>query len=235
VGFGTVPRMPRLADGFGLFSSATIEPWFWGRFRGWSTRPNQLAPLRGALFFLALFLADAATGTAARVAALRYMIPPAILGRLSQSDTFTPALFGVGPIWFCCKLLVWPRSPEPGATSRSSFALLMLAVLPALMLSMSPVLILHRLMQGSSRWKLPRAAAPRRPMRRTCAFLYNARPSCTVLNQPCWALALGRTMEIPMKVVAGRGTSDQPGNIDHPMQRCHSLSEPPSGLSAHVC
>jgi hypothetical protein len=98
VGFRTVPLMPQLADGFGLFSSAMIKPWFWGRFRGWSTKPNQLAPLRGALFFLALFLADAATGTAARVAALCCMIPPAILGRLSQSDTFTLALFGAGPI-----------------------------------------------------------------------------------------------------------------------------------------
>jgi hypothetical protein len=148
--------------------------------------------------------------------------------------------FHPGTIWRRADLVLLQTArlvavPVPGATSRSSFALLMLAVLPALMLSMSPVLILHRLMQGSSRWKLPRAAAPRRPMRRTCAFLYSARPSCTVLNQPCWALALGRTMEIPMEVVAGRGTSDQPGNIDHPMQRCHSLSEPPSGLSARVC
>ncbi len=136
---GSISLLAQWANGLGLFSVSIVDPWFWERFRGWSSNPNQLALLCVVQFLVALFLADSARGPFARLGAVLCLIPPAILGRMSGSDTFSLALLFAITLYGVGKIVLWLRFPAAGAPLRASFARLMLVASPLVLLSLAPL------------------------------------------------------------------------------------------------
>jgi hypothetical protein len=129
------------ANGIGLFGVPGIDPWFWERFRGWSSNPNQLAILCLIIVLVAFYLADAATSVGTRLAAMLLMIPPRIVGRMSRSDAFMLALAVALAVWFAVKLIVWLHDDRLGLSLRASFARLALLAAPVLLLCLAPLVV----------------------------------------------------------------------------------------------
>jgi hypothetical protein len=138
-GFGTASLAFQVAGGWGLFDIAPIEPWYWDRFRGWSTNPQQLALLCAVLGLLALHLADAATRIGERSAAIACAILPVYVGGLTKSDSFSVVLVIAGPIFVTLKLREWLHPFEPKLTFRSAFAWIVILALPLLVISAVPL------------------------------------------------------------------------------------------------
>jgi hypothetical protein len=136
---GAMSLGSQFANVLGVFGIAGIDPWFWERFRGWSSNPNQLALLCVVLSLVALYLADTVANLGPRLGAICCIVPPVVLGRLSQSDTFTLAVFAAALIYVAGKLVVWLRSGGHDLSLRSSLARLTILALPLVLLSVSPL------------------------------------------------------------------------------------------------
>jgi hypothetical protein len=134
---GSATLALQLAHAWGWFGLG-IDPWYWDRFRGWSDNPNQLAILCTVLGLLSLHLADVATSTAARIAAIGTMVLPIYVGRLTKGDTFILVLVAAGPIFIALKLRTWLLSHQSGLTVRSASAWIAILALPLLLASAAP-------------------------------------------------------------------------------------------------
>ncbi len=139
VAFGSLFLAPQLAAAGGFVDLPLLHPWFEDRFRGWSDNPNQLGLTCAMLVFLALHLADAASGRAERIAALACTILPFFVGRLTKEDTFTFALIAAGPVFMVMKLRSWWASSERRLTLRSAMALIALAGGLLMLVSITPI------------------------------------------------------------------------------------------------
>src|SRR5205085_11792198 len=53
---GSVSLALQVANGWGVFESSRVDPWYWDRFRGWSANPNQLAVVCTLLAMLSFSL-----------------------------------------------------------------------------------------------------------------------------------------------------------------------------------
>ena len=207
------------ANGIGLIRIPGIDPWFWERFRGWSDNPNQLSILCVIVLLVALHLADTATSLSTRLAAILLMIPPLVVGRMSQSDTFMLALAAALLVWLAMKLIVWHHGERRELSLRASFARLALMAAPVLLLCLAP-LALSRVEDAQ-------------------AFLigfakHNGAEATDEANlrMTLWRQAIDRGLEsgmlglgpgphlqIPPSIVAGRvSTGAEPVKIGHPTQ-----------------
>jgi hypothetical protein len=138
---GAVSLSLQLANGIGLLQVPGIDPWFWERLRGWSDNPNQLALVCLVVALLAWYLADTSASFGVRLAAIVLLIPPIVVGRMSQSDTFTLALAISLPIWIAARLINWVQNDPHESSLRGSTARLLLVALPVLLLSVTPVVL----------------------------------------------------------------------------------------------
>ncbi|MFC5068625.1 O-antigen ligase family protein [Flaviflagellibacter deserti] len=127
----------QVAGGFDVIDIGTIDPWYWERFRGWSSNANQLALLCVVLALLSLHLAEVASRTGERIAAIACAIVPVYVGRLSMSDSFALVLLFSVPIFLALKLRTWTREGRP--TFRSAFAWIVILALPAVVVSVVPL------------------------------------------------------------------------------------------------
>jgi hypothetical protein len=135
---GSATLALQLVQAWGWIGKGSIDPWYWDRFRGWSENPNQLAILCAVLGLLSLHLADVASSTAARIAALGAAVLPIYVGRLTKGDTFSLVLIAAGPIFVALKLRTWLLSHQPGLTVRSAGAWIAVLALPLLLVSVVP-------------------------------------------------------------------------------------------------
>jgi len=216
---GAASLAAQFANGIGLIAVPDVDPWFWERFRGWSSNPNQLSILCGVVLLVALHLADTAANLWTRLAAIVCMIPPFVLGRMSQSDTFTLAVVAALPIWCVSKLFVWLRTEQPDLSPRASLAWLGLLATPLLLLCLAPL----ALSQAGDAQDLVRVVAKNNG---------TEAEGEAKLRMTLWGQAITRGVEsgllglgpgphlqIPPEIVAGRDSmSSQLTNIEHPTQ-----------------
>lgn len=135
---GSASLALQVVQAWGWVGMGSIEPWYWNRLRGWSENPNQLAILCAVLGLLSLHLADVATSSAARVAAIAAAILPVYVGRLAKGDTFSLVLVAAGPIFIALKLRTWLLSHQSRLTVRSACAWIAVLSLPLLLTSVVP-------------------------------------------------------------------------------------------------
>jgi hypothetical protein len=205
-------------NGMGLVRIPGIDPWYWERFRGWSDNPNQLSFLCLMIVLVAWHLADTAATLTARLASILLMIPPLVVGRMSQSDTFMLALAAALPVWIAAKLIVWVQNDRPELSLRASIAQLVLVAVPILLLCVAPLVLSGADAKGF-----------------VMGFAKNGGAQAageTNLRMTLWRQAIERGIEsgmlglgpgphlqIPPTIVAGRvSEGTQPANLDHPSQ-----------------
>ncbi len=136
---GALCLLPQLAVGWDLIELPALDSWLGDRLQGWSTNPNQLAFLCAVLVLLSLHLADTAKRPGGRVAALLYIVPAVLVGRLTKTDTFTFALLGAVPIFFVMKLRFWLVASGSRFSFRASLAWIALIAIPLLLASAAPL------------------------------------------------------------------------------------------------
>jgi hypothetical protein len=209
----------QFANGIGLIDVPGIDPWFWERFRGWSSNPNQLSILCGVVLLVALHLADTAANLRTRLAAIVCMIPAFVLGRMSQSDTFTLAVVAGVPVWCIGKLFIWLQTEQDEVSPRASLAWLALLATPVLLLCLAPL-------------ALSKAGDAQDLVRMVAKNNGTEAEGEANLRMTLWGQAITRGVEsgmlglgpgphlqIPPEVLAGRDAmSSQPTNIEHPTQ-----------------
>ena len=135
---GAACLVPQLMAGWDLIELPAIEPWFGDRFEGWSNNPNQLAFLCAILALVSLHLADTADRPGKRVAALLYMVPAIVVGRLTKTDTFTFSLLGAVPIYVTLKMRFWLGASGPRLSFRTAFAWIAVVTIPLMLISAAP-------------------------------------------------------------------------------------------------
>jgi hypothetical protein len=216
---GAVSLSLQLANGIGLLQVPGIEPWFWERLRGWSDNPNQLALVCLVVALLAWYLADTAASFGDRLAAILALIPPIVVGRMSQSDTFTLALAISLPVWIAAKLIIWVRNDPRESSLRGSIARLLLVALPVLLLSVTPVVLSRA--EAVSGFVLGLAkhagaeAADEANLRMTLWHQAIQRG----VGSGMLGLGPGPHLQIPASIVAGHmNAGAHITNIDHPAQ-----------------
>lgn len=136
---GSATLALQVVQAWGWIGMGSIDPWYWDRMRGWSENPNQLAILCAVLGLLSLHLADVATSTPARIAAIGSAVLPIYVGRLTKADTFGLVLVMAGPIFIALKLRTWLLSRQPALTVRSASAWIAIVALPLLLASVVPL------------------------------------------------------------------------------------------------
>jgi hypothetical protein len=218
VTLGTVSLALQLANGFDVYSISSIDPWFWERFRGWSSNPNQLSQFCGSVFLVALFLADSAAGHAARHLAICCMIMSFILGRLSGSDTFTLALIATTPCFFVFKVATWLRTSGRGTPGRASLAWLAVIAFPLLLLSAIPLTL--TIASDSKQLAMGLAKNGGTEVEQEADIRVSLWSGAIVRGIKSGMLGLGPGphLEIPASIVAAHTNSEQLANIDHPVQ-----------------
>jgi O-antigen ligase len=170
------------------------------------------------IVLMAWYLADTATNLRARIAAIVFMIPALVLGRMSKSDTFMLALAAALPVWIAAKLIIWVHDDRLELSLRASIARLVLVAAPVLLLCAAPLVL--------SRAEVVKGFA--------IGFAKNAGAEAAEeanLRMTLWHQAMERGFEsgmlglgpgphlqTPAAIVAGRVSGTQPVNIVHPTQ-----------------
>jgi len=129
----------QLANAWGLINIASVDPWWWDQFRGWSANPHQLAVLCTVLGIVSLHLAETATRLGTRIAAVACAIVPICAAKLTKSDSFSLILVTAGPIFMAFKFRIWLVSRTPRITFRSAFAWIVVLALPVAVVSAAPL------------------------------------------------------------------------------------------------
>jgi hypothetical protein len=86
--FANLALAIQLSFGFGMFNATEVHPWYWDRFQGWSTNPNQLALYCAIYCPIALHLAVTSRRWSTAVLAASGLFLPILTGLLTKSDTF---------------------------------------------------------------------------------------------------------------------------------------------------
>jgi hypothetical protein len=86
--FASVSLAIQITIAYAFPWSIASQAWFWDRFQGWSTNPNQLALYCAAYWPIALHLFVTSVTRRAKLAAFAGMIMPIAAGILTRSDTF---------------------------------------------------------------------------------------------------------------------------------------------------
>lgn len=134
IGFWIFAMAAQLALGWGYVHIASVDPWYWDRFRGWSENPNQLAIYCAVLTPISLHMALTAKGFSRFVAAFS-CVATFVVGRLTKSDTYLISMSLSIPLFVALRLRSWLMSPEHRLSLR--FAIAMLAVVAFVPLSLS--------------------------------------------------------------------------------------------------
>jgi hypothetical protein len=135
--FWNIGLVLQIAAGWGLIALPSVDPWYWDRFRGWSENPNQIALICAVLAPLSLHVAVSSKGLG-RVAGLFSCLLTLIMGRLTKSDTFLVSMAVVTGLFMILRLRSWLSSPEYRHSLRFAIAVLGVAVIVPLSLSLAP-------------------------------------------------------------------------------------------------
>jgi len=202
---------------WGVVSIASIDPWFWDRFRGLSENPNQLAILCAVLGLLCLHLADVAANAPARIVAVGAAVLPIYVGRLTKSDTFGLVLVVAGPIFVALKVRSWLWSHSARPTARSAFAWIAILALPLALVSAAP--FGYSLKTGAEALALDMAKGSEEDTENTAQLrLENWRLAFDRgVESAMLGLGPGPHLPIPRSILAGRDDpTGEPKYLAHP-------------------
>lgn len=214
---GSATLALQAVQAWGWVGIGSIDPWYWDRFRGWSENPNQLAILCAVLGLLSLHLADVATSTAARIAAIGTAVLPIYVGRLTKADTFSLVLVAAGPIFIALKLRTWLFSHQPRLTVGSACAWIAILALPLLLASVVP--FAGSLAVEAQGFIGDMAKGDQQDTRKTAQIRLEAWRQAIDrgLESGMLGLGPGPHLPIPPSIRAGRqDSSGEPANLEHP-------------------
>lgn len=215
--FGSVALALQVAIGWQLLGILPIQPWYWERFRGWSSNPNQLALLCVVLGPLALHLAETTARPGARWIAVLCMILPIYVGRMTGSDTFTLALAASGPIFVAVKLRAWLRRSERRRAVQSELAWIIVLGLPLMLVSLAPLVFVATADAGIFARDLAKNGG--KDLRQESDLRFSLWTQALQLGVRTSFLGLGPGphLEIPASIVEARSkTKEQLQNLEHP-------------------
>lgn len=206
-------------NAIGWFRIPGIDPWFWERLRGWSDNPNQLAILCLIIVLVAGYLADTATRLSSRLAAILLMIPPLVVGRMSQNDTFILALAIALPVWVVAKLIVRIHQDRLEVSLGGSIARLVLVAVPILLLCTAPVVLSRAEYVTGFVLGLAKNAGAEVTDETNLRMTLWRQAIERGFESGMLGLGPGPHLQIPTAIVAGRVNSGTtPVNIVHPIQ-----------------
>lgn len=202
-----------IAGGEGLVP-LPVDPWFWERFRGWSQNPNQLSLLCCVLALICLHLADISVRPSDRIVALLCMAVAICAGRMTQGDTFTYALVVAGPVFAYIKLRAWVTT----SGSRAAIAALALVAVPMVLVSSLPSALSAASDAGEVVSALSKNGGKEAKQEADLRLLLWRQAIGRGFESGMLGLGPGPHLRIPVEVVVGRISMDQPGNTEHPRQ-----------------
>jgi hypothetical protein len=217
VAFGTVILALQVAQIWMDIDVPGITLWYWERFRGWSENPNQLAMLCAALGLLSLYLAETATGSRRKVAALACAVLPVYVGRLSKSDTFAIVLVGSIPLFATLKVWTWCSSNHRMLTMRAAFAWLVILTVPVT--AVAGGILLPSIKAGVEDLAKDMAKGDEADSERTAAIRFHSWREALRRGFDSGMLGLGPGphIDIPFIIIEGRlSPSADPKDIEHP-------------------
>jgi O-antigen ligase len=215
--FGTASLALQVAAGWKLIDIPLIQPWFWERFRGWSSNPNQLSLLCAVLALISLHLAETATRPSGRIVAIACSILPIYVGRMTESDTFTLALVASGPIFIVLKLRAWLS--ERRNVIHFAFAWIIALGLPLMLASLVPFTVVAAMDAGSLVKELSKNGGKDLGQESDLRFTLWENAMQLGMDSGMLGLGPGPHLEIPASILRAReNTEDQLENIEHPQQ-----------------
>ncbi len=214
--FGAATLALQLANAAGLINFLGVDPWYWDRMRGWSENPNQLALFCAAHGLLSLYLADIAAGMAARICAIVCAAFSIVVGRLSQSDTFTLVLVSAVPVFLTFKFRAWLLSLGPGLTFRSACAWIAIIGFPMLLLSAAPLGYAVATQAEGFAKELSKDNGKDTENEANLRFSSWSDAISRGLDSDMLGLGPGPHLQIPAILVAARQSENGPKNIEHP-------------------
>lgn len=207
----------QVGKAWGVVDILPIDPWYWDRFRGWSSNPNQLALLCAVLGLLSLHLADTAIRPRGRIAAMACAILPIYVGRLTKSDTFAIILVASGPVLAALKFRTWLFAFQQRLTFRSAVAWIVVVAAPLAMAATAP--LVDSIAFETTDVAKEMAKGNDAETERTASVRFTAWNEAINRGIESGMLGLGPGphLEIPFLIAAGRqNTTDEPKFIDHP-------------------
>ncbi len=217
--FGTASLVLQVAVGWELVSVPLIEPWFWERFRGWSSNPNQLSLLCAMLGLISLHLAETAIRPGGRLLAIVCLIPPIYVGRMTGSDTFTLALIASGPIFIFLKLRAWLLLSGRQIAIKSGLAWIIILGLPLMLTLLAPLASVTASDAEIYARELAKNGGQELGQESDLRFALWVGAIQLGIKSGFMGLGPGPHLEIPTAVLEGRAnTETQPDNLDHPHQ-----------------
>lgn len=111
--FANLALALQLAMGLGLFGAVFANLWYWNRFQGWSTNPNQFALYCAVYGPVALHLATTSRRRLSSALAVAGLVIPVYAGLLTKSDTFLIILIVAGLILIGLELRRWLAASSP--------------------------------------------------------------------------------------------------------------------------
>ena len=218
VTLGALALSVQIAVGWEIIDITGFQPWFWERFRGWSSNPNQFALLCGVLGTLSLHLADVATRPWSRFLAVASAIPAIVAGRMTGSDTFSLALLAAGPIYLGLKLLSVVLHRQRARFMPTALLQILLLSLPLAITSIMPIAI--GLDAGALLGHVAKDAGKDVGEESDLRLMLWQQAIGVGFRSGMLGVGPGPHLEIPASIVAARrATLDQPENLSHPEQR----------------
>jgi O-Antigen ligase len=126
IAFADLTFVPQVAQGWGVLGDFGLSPWYFDRFEGWSSNPNQLALYCSAFGPLALHLAATSSNRHGKWIGLASIALIFYVGRLTKSDTYLYTSVLAVLIFAALKTRTWLSQPGGGASFAKQIAVLLL-------------------------------------------------------------------------------------------------------------
>jgi O-Antigen ligase len=126
IAFADLTFIPQIAQGWGVIGNFGVNPWYFDRFSGWSSNPNQLALYCAAFGPLALHLAATSSNKSGKWIGLASIALIFYVGRLTKSDTYLYTSVLAVLIFAALKTRTWLSLPGGGASLARQMAVLFL-------------------------------------------------------------------------------------------------------------
>lgn len=131
IAFADLTFVLQVAQGWGILGNFGLKPWYFDRFEGWSSNPNQLALYCAAFGPLALHLASTSEKKIALWTGLASIALIFFVGRLTKSDTYLYTSVLAVLIFGALKVRTWLSLPTGRASlARQMTALFLMASVP---------------------------------------------------------------------------------------------------------
>jgi O-antigen ligase len=212
--FGASLLLMQLANAGGFFVLSDIDPWYWDRMRGWSENPNQFALLCLLTGFVAVALAERATGVPAKIVASICAGIALGTGLQSKSNAYSAVVIAGLLVLALLKAGRWMARAE--RAGRPAIAVFLIGISA---LGLATTLLASAVDLRADFEKATRTIARKGEDESADAALrLQLWKQAITVGTRSWALGLGPGphLEIPPSIIAGRQGEDDPINLKHP-------------------